>query len=314
MFDYPLLEVLLAVERERNFERTALNLGFSKSYISQRLRLLEERLGGVVVCRDTVTTTHFGNTLCRHLENVQLMEQEFLAENTHLFSAVHSQPVTIKVGVCDDSLASWFKTVISTLYSKSNRYFLDLVIRDSATTVQDMIDGRIHCALSSSNSPIPGFDSFYVGEHQYRATASPDFISKYLPHGVTCEALSRAPAMRSAEDETLLQNWMTDVLGAFRTAPVNVLPSVHGILNMCLDGKVWAMTSCLLSRKHLQSGALVELVPSSSLASGLHWHINKFTAHTLHGLTEAVLEAAQCLSPGKDRSAVQNAITKSAAE
>jgi len=314
MFDYPLLEVLLAVERERNFERTALNLGFSKSYVSQRLRLLEERLGGVVVCRDTVTTTHFGNTLCRHLENVQLMEQEFLAENTHLFKAVHPEPVIIKVGVCDDSLASWFKTVISTLSSKSNRYFLDLVVRDPATTVQDMIDGRIHCALSLSKSPIPSFDSFYLGEHQYRATASPNFINKYFPHGVTSDALSRAPAMRCTDDETMLQNWISDVLGASRIAPVNVLPSAHGILNMCLDGKVWAMTSCLLTRKHLESGELVELLPCSSLTSELHWHINKFTTRTLHDLTEAVLGAAQCLSVRNDRSADQRAIIKSAAE
>lgn len=292
MFDYPLLEVLSAIERERDFERTALTLGFSKSYVSQRLTLLEERLGGIVVCRDTVTPTHLGSMLCRHLENIRLMEQDFLSENQHHFDANLIDPVTIKVGVGNDSLASWFKTVISNLSEEDNEYFLDIVTCDPATTLQDMKDGRIHCALSSSQEPMPGFESYHLGQHICQATATSDYVEKHFPKGINPSVISKAPTMLSSHDDPSLDAWIRLALGETSNVPANILPSAEGILNACLEGKVWAMNSCLLAKSHLDKGNLMELVPGLTLQSELYWHINKFTARTLLNLTTAVKEAA----------------------
>ena len=52
MMDYRLLEALLAVEREGNFERAAHAIGVTPSAISQRIKLLEERYGGIMVYRN----------------------------------------------------------------------------------------------------------------------------------------------------------------------------------------------------------------------------------------------------------------------
>ncbi|WP_176328162.1 LysR family transcriptional regulator, partial [Burkholderia vietnamiensis] len=51
MLDYPLLEALAAVIRHGSFERAARDLNVSPSAVSQRVKLLEERVGSVLVKR-----------------------------------------------------------------------------------------------------------------------------------------------------------------------------------------------------------------------------------------------------------------------
>lgn len=51
MLDYPSLFALAAVVQEGSFERAARTLHVTPSAVSQRIRLLEERLGCVLVVR-----------------------------------------------------------------------------------------------------------------------------------------------------------------------------------------------------------------------------------------------------------------------
>src|SRR3546814_14233624 len=53
MFDYKLLSALAAVVEQAGFERAAQVLGLSQSAISQRIKLLEARVGQPVLLRDT---------------------------------------------------------------------------------------------------------------------------------------------------------------------------------------------------------------------------------------------------------------------
>ena len=74
MLDYAHLEALLAVEREKSFDGAAKSLGVTSSAISQRIKLLEERIGAVTLNRQTpVSTTELGAILCRHAEKVIML-------------------------------------------------------------------------------------------------------------------------------------------------------------------------------------------------------------------------------------------------
>ncbi len=53
MFDYKLLSALAAVVEQAGFERAAQVLGLSQSAISQRIKLLEARVGQPVLVRAT---------------------------------------------------------------------------------------------------------------------------------------------------------------------------------------------------------------------------------------------------------------------
>ena len=50
-FDYPLLEALAAVAREGTFEAAARSLNITQSAVSQRVKLLEEKAGAVLIVR-----------------------------------------------------------------------------------------------------------------------------------------------------------------------------------------------------------------------------------------------------------------------
>ncbi|RMR86454.1 Chromosome replication initiation inhibitor protein, partial [Pseudomonas coronafaciens pv. striafaciens] len=53
MFDYKLLSALAAVIEQAGFERAAQVLGLSQSAVSQRIKLLEARIGLPVLVRAT---------------------------------------------------------------------------------------------------------------------------------------------------------------------------------------------------------------------------------------------------------------------
>ena len=75
MLDYALLDALAAVVRHGSFDRAAGELNVTPSAVSQRVKLLEERVGSVLVKRgQPCVATTSGALLCRHTERVQLLE------------------------------------------------------------------------------------------------------------------------------------------------------------------------------------------------------------------------------------------------
>jgi LysR family transcriptional regulator, chromosome initiation inhibitor len=77
MLDYPSLLALAAVVREGSFERAARALSVTTSALSQRVKSLEDRLGSVLVVRGRpCAATEIGRLLCRHVEQVAMLEQD----------------------------------------------------------------------------------------------------------------------------------------------------------------------------------------------------------------------------------------------
>ena len=76
MLDYALLDALVSVVRTGSFERAARQIGVTPSAISQRIKLLEERVGSVLVIRgQPCSGTEAGLRLARHAEEVALLER-----------------------------------------------------------------------------------------------------------------------------------------------------------------------------------------------------------------------------------------------
>src|SRR3982074_2478671 len=77
MLDYASLSAIAAVMREGSFERAARALNVTSSAISQRVKQAEERLGCVLIVRgQPCTATDTGRLLCRHVEQVGMLEQD----------------------------------------------------------------------------------------------------------------------------------------------------------------------------------------------------------------------------------------------
>ena len=72
MFDYKLLSALAAVVEQAGFERGAQVLGLSQSAVSQRIKLLEARVGQPVLIRATPPSpTEIGRRSEEHTSELQ---------------------------------------------------------------------------------------------------------------------------------------------------------------------------------------------------------------------------------------------------
>jgi hypothetical protein len=86
--DHALIAAVAAVVREGSFERAARALFITPSAVSQRVRLLEERIGTVLIVRgQPCVATEVGARLCRHAEFVGMLEAELRRDLPALASA-----------------------------------------------------------------------------------------------------------------------------------------------------------------------------------------------------------------------------------
>src|SRR3984957_15105213 len=110
MLDYASLAAVATVVREGSFERAARALNVTPSAISQRVKGLEERLGSVLIVRgQPCTATATGSLLCRHVEQVGLLEVDLRDALPKLAQTdAPDARATLRVAVNADSLGTWF--------------------------------------------------------------------------------------------------------------------------------------------------------------------------------------------------------------
>ena len=107
MFDYKLLAALAAVIEQGGFERAAQVLGLSQSAISQRIKLLEARVGQPVLVRATPPSpTEVGRQLLNHVQQVRLLERDLQRQVPALDE--EGMPERLRIALNADSLATWW--------------------------------------------------------------------------------------------------------------------------------------------------------------------------------------------------------------
>ncbi|WP_372397230.1 LysR family transcriptional regulator ArgP [Azospirillum sp. HJ39] len=293
MLDYPLLAALAAVIRTGSFERAALQLHVTPSAVSQRVKLLEERLGSVLVVRgQPCTGTAAGQRLCQHVEQVALLESELRGALPGLAPA--DGPTTLRIAVNADSLATWF---IAAMADVSGCLF-DLVLDDQDHSAEWLRKGEVLAAVTASAAPVPGCNSHPLGALRYRATTSPDYMRRHFANGVTAAALAGAPCLTFNRKDRLQVQWLRLALGDMAPGdvpapPTHWLPSTHAFVDGALAGMGWGMNPEPLVADHLAAGRLVELVPGRPLDVPLHWQQSRIASTTLADLSRAVLRAGR---------------------
>lgn len=294
MFDYALLEALAAVVREGSFERAARALHLTPSAVSQRLRLLEERAGQVLVLRDTPTrATPAGLQLCRHVEQVALLEQGLDGRLAGL-PAAGAGPVTLPLAVNADSLATWFVAAAARIAAQAP-LLLDLSLEDQNHTAERLRSGEVVAAVTALAKPVAGCRSVPLGTLRYLATASPAYLARHCPEGVTAEAMGRAPCLTFSRRDRLQTDWLDQHLGPHHgqalAPPTHWLPSTQAFIDACLAGLGWGMNPEPLVRQALARGELVTLLPDKPLDVPLYWQCRQ-ALPVAPLLTQAVCEAA----------------------
>jgi LysR family transcriptional regulator (chromosome initiation inhibitor) len=292
MFEDHNLRALAAILRTGSFDAAARDEGVSPAAISIRLKALEDRLGTRLVHRARgqrapCTGTEAGLRLLRHADAVALLEADLARDLPALGPARRPH---VRIAVNADSLATW---ALSALAQVEGLLF-DIVVDDQDHSADWLTRGAVLGAVTATRQPGTGTDGYALGRLRYRATASPAFVQKHFPNGVTAETLANAPALQFNTKDRLQQHWAQAALGPdARPGPAHQLPSTHGFVDACLAGLGWGVNPEPLVNQALRTRRLVELRPGAPLDTALYWHVSRLHADLLAPLTLALRKTAR---------------------
>src|SRR5690606_30963219 len=283
MFEPAHLQALAAILRTGSFEAAAAALNVTPSAVSQRIRGLEERLGTAVVVRaDPCRPTTAGARLARHAEEVALLERTLA---TDLGQAQGRAQVRIAVNA--DSLATWFLPALATVPG----LLFDLVIDDQDHSADLLRRGEAQAAVTAHGAALAGCDAHTLGRLAYVATASPAFVARWFPDGVTAAALAAAPALTFNRKDRLQADWARDIAGRTVSLPTHLVASSHAFVDAARLGIGWGMNPLPLIRGEIAAGKLVALA-DRTLDLALHWQVTRLAGRALAPLTASVRRAA----------------------
>ena len=288
------LAAFAAVLREGSFEAAARRLHLTPSAISQRIKLLEERLGQVLLqrtipCQATVA----GKALARFTEQLALLEAEMLNDvgAGGAESEFRPKPLRIPIVVNADSLDSWFLDVFDHLGSM-NAIRFDIRVEDQDHSAALLKEGSVMAAVSASPTPAQGCTVEPLGVMRYLAVASPKFLKRHFPQGVNADSLSQAPMLVFNRKDGLQQRFVAQFTDETVQAPTHYLPSTHGFVDVAKRGLGWGMMPEHFVREGLRAGDLQEIAPGHPLDVPLYWHRWRLDSPALKALSEAVRRAA----------------------
>lgn len=295
MFDYKLLAALAAVIEQAGFERAAQVLGLSQSAVSQRIKLLEARIGQPVLVRGAPPTpTGIGRRLLNHVQQVRLLERDLQGQVPALDDGRVRERLRIALNA--DSLATWWAPAVGD-FCVEQGVLTDLVVEDQDVGLKRMRAGEVAACLCGSERPVAGARSLLLGAMRYRAVASRTFIARYFPNGVDPQAVAKAPALVFGPDDLLQHRYLAS-LGVEDGFEHHLCPSSEGFIRMIEAGMGWGLVPQLQVREQLERGTLVELLPDRPIDVPLYWHHWRNGGQLLTRLTEHLAKnAGQWLVP-----------------
>ncbi|WP_442112367.1 LysR family transcriptional regulator ArgP [Pseudomonas sp. NUPR-001] len=290
MFDYKLLSALAAVIEQAGFERAAQVLGLSQSAISQRIKLLEARVGQPVLVRaNPPSPTDVGRRLLNHVQQVRLLERDLQSQVPALDE--EGMPERLRIALNADSLATWWAAAVGT-FCAEQQVLLDMVVEDQEVGLKRMRAGEVAACLCGSERPVAGARSMLLGAMRYRALASPAFMARYFAQGFDATRLARTPALVFGPDDFLQHRYLAS-LGIDGGFMHHLCPSSEGFLRMTEAGLGWGLVPELQVREQLASGCLVEISADKPIDVPLYWHHWRNGGQLLGQLTEHLRQTSR---------------------
>lgn len=282
------LSAFAAVVDEGSFERAAAVLHVTRSAVSQRIKLLEERVGQVLVRRATpCTPTEAGQALYRHAREVALSEADALDA---IGGGQHTS-TRLAVGVNADSLATWLPLAMARAAEGQNITF-DIHVEDQDHSANLLREGRVMAAVTADPQPVQGCKVLPLGVLRYRALASPAFMQRHFAAGVTAATLAQAPMLVFNRKDALQGRFVRRVTRRAIAPPVHWLPEAHAFVTTTRAGLGWGMIPDPMVVDARKAGELVELIPGKPVDVALYWQYWRLNVRALNHMTEAVREAA----------------------
>lgn len=284
-FDPTQITTLAAILRNGSFEGAAHDLGVTQSAISQRLKALEDRVGTRLVTRgQPCTGTQAGRRLAAHADQLALLDAQLARDLGQMAPGTR-----LRLAVNADSLATWVLPALAQL----GDHVFDLVLDDQDVSADWLRRGEVMGAITASARPVTGCDVIPLGALRYLPTASPAFMARHFPQGVTAQEMARAPMMRFNEKDRLQHDWLSRHMAPGLTPPCHDIASSQGFVEAARLGLGWGLNPEALVRAEIAQGHLTLLIPEAEVDTPLYWQCPRLFAAALGPLTRALRETAK---------------------
>lgn len=290
--DAQLAATVAAAVDEGSFDAAARRLHITPSAVSQRIKSVEQQLGRVVVVRSRpVRATEAGEALVRLARQVQLLEHDAVAA-FGLGDVDGAVPrIRVPLAVNADSMATWFLAPIARV-AQRHPIDVDLHRDDQDYTARLLESGEVMAAVTSESAPVGGSAVTPLGVLEYRAMATADYVSRWLPHGATSGALQMAPFVDFDRRDDLQQDWLRARGVDPWSVPRHYVPASHDFSQAVRLGLGWGLIPAPQA-----SDDLVELGGRPTRVP-LYWQQWNLRSPLLDALAAEVLsEARRVLAP-----------------
>ncbi|MGW9627586.1 LysR family transcriptional regulator ArgP [Microbacterium sp. NPDC055521] len=277
---------------EGSFDAAARRLHVTQSAVSQRIKAIEQQIGRAVVVRSRpARATEAGEALVRLARQVALLEHDTITAFGLGDAALDSPRVRIPLAVNADSMATWFLAPLARV-ARQHPIDVDLHRDDQDYTARMLESGEVMAAVTSEAQPVGGSAVTPLGVLEYRAMATPDYVSRWFPDGVTADALARAPFVDFDRRDALQQGWLRARGVDPWQVPRHYVPASHDFSEAVRLGLGWG----LIPAPHISDDLAALGEPHVRVP--LYWQQWNLRSPLLDAIAEEVAaEAARVLAP-----------------
>ncbi|MFK4730728.1 LysR family transcriptional regulator ArgP [Agromyces mediolanus] len=290
-----LARTLATVVAEGTFDAASRVLQITPSAVSQRIKALEQHLGRVLLVRQKpVRATEAGQAVVRYARQLALLEHDALAGfalAAELGEGAAGRPIAVPLAVNADTLGTWILPTLAGLAARHPVVF-DLHRDDQDFTAELLESGTVMAAITSQATPVAGCVARPLGVMRYRAVATPEYLARWLPGGMTPATLSSAPLVDFDRRDDLQTGFLRFV-GADDTAPPrHYVPASNDFAVAVKLGLGWGMLPGFQSDEELADGRLVAL-GGPPIDVPLHWQQWNLRSPLLDTIADAVVAEAR---------------------
>jgi LysR family transcriptional regulator (chromosome initiation inhibitor) len=279
------LAALAAIIDHGTFEAAARSLHVTTSAVSQRIRALESAAGQVLLRRTTpCEATDAGAAFVRLARQTALLYDDLRAGD----DAGVAEVVELRVAVNADSLATWFRAVISEVASWPATS-LRLQVEDQAFSADLLRRGDVLGAVTSDPVAVQGCAVEPLGVLRYRPAASPAYAERWrVGRGYDW---AHMPAV-VFDDKDALQRDLLAERGLGLPSVVHRVPTSADFHEAVRRGLGWGLLPLPQLDPDLADGRLVALGARTHVDVALHWQRWRLESPSLTRFSGVVRAAA----------------------
>ena len=148
-------------------------------------------------------------------------------------------------------------------------------------------------AITTQGQPVPGCRAVRLGAMRFRPMASPGFVARWFPDGVTPAALAQAPVVVFDRNDDLQHRYLRRRSTKAIDPPTHWIPSSVDFCTAVRLGLGWAMLPDLQSDPLERAGELIDLDRAGAIDVVLHWQQWKLRSPSLDRVAQAIRAAAR---------------------